>query len=70
MKEKMTFEQAGERLDEILSALSDENTPLAQCLSLYAEAAELIAHSEKLIEKAQITVEEIDAKLAAAGQDA
>lgn len=65
MKRKMTFEQAGERLDAILSELSDEKTPLDRALSLYAEAAELIEFSAKAVAEAKIAVEEIDAKLVA-----
>lgn len=59
----MTFEQANEQLNAVLEEISDEETPLDRCLTLYAQAAQLIAFCEETLKKAQITVEEIDARL-------
>lgn len=64
MKKNMTFESAGAELDAILAELSDEQTPLDRSLALYARAAELIAFCDETLKKAQVTVEEIDARLA------
>lgn len=62
MKKSMTFESAGAELDAILAELSDEETPLERSLTLYARAAELIAFCSETLKKAQVTVEEIDAR--------
>ena len=51
MKKEMTFEAAGTEL-----------TPLDRSLVLYARAAELIAFCNETLQKAQITIDEIDAK--------
>ncbi len=69
MKKGTTFESASAELEDILAELSDENTPLERSLALYAKAAELIAFCEETLQKAQVTVEEIDARLAAQPQD-
>ena len=61
MKKEMTFEAAGTELDAILAELSDSETPLDRSL-LYARAAELIAFCNETLQKAQITIDEIDAK--------
>ena len=58
MKKEMTFEAAGTELAE----LSDSETPLDRSLVLYARAAELIAFCNETLQKAQITIDEIDAK--------
>ena len=57
MKKEMTFEAAGTELE-----LSDSETPLDRSLVLYARAAELIAFCNETLQKAQITIDEIDAK--------
>ncbi len=62
MKKGMTFEKAGQELEAILAELSDEETPLDKSLVLYAKAAELIAFCNDTIQKAQITINEIDEK--------
>lgn len=63
MKKKMDFETAAAQLDEILDKLSSEETPLSASLSLYAQAAELIAFCDETLKQAQIQIDEIDAKL-------
>ena len=59
----MTYESAAQELEAILEKLSDEATPLDDALKLYARAAELIAYCNDTLQKAQITVDEINAKL-------
>ena len=63
MKKKMDFEAAAAQLDEILEKLSDEKTPLSDSLTLYAQAAELIAFCDETLKQAQIRIDEIDAAL-------
>lgn len=62
MKQDMTFESAGAELDAILAELASEETPLERSLALYAQAAELIAFCDETLKKAQVTIEEIDAR--------
>lgn len=64
MKQPKSFEEGMQRLQEVLSALQDETTPLAQSVKLYAEAANLIAYCKKTLDDAQLRIEEIDAELA------
>ena len=44
MKQPKSFEEGLTRLQELLTALQDESTPLAQSVKLYAEAAGLISY--------------------------
>ena len=62
MKKEMTFEAADQKNWMRLAELSDSETPLDRSLVLYARAAELIAFCNETLQKAQITIDEIDAK--------
>ena len=62
-----TFENASERLDKILAQLSEEETPLDEAITLYAEAAKLIAFCNDTLKNAKLRVEEIDAEIKSAG---
>jgi exodeoxyribonuclease VII small subunit len=64
MMENMTFEQAGQALDDILQELSCEDTPLERSLALYAQAAQLISFCDDTLKNAQMRVDEIDAQYA------
>ena len=44
MKQPKSFEEGMQRLQELLTVLQDDTTPLAQSVKLYAEAAGLIAY--------------------------
>lgn len=68
MKKELDFETAAAQLSAILEQLSQEETPLAESLKLYARAAELIAFCNETLKSAQMIIEEIDAKLAQATQ--
>ena len=63
MKQPKSFEEGLARLQELLTALQDESTPLAQSVKLYAEAAGLIHYCNTALDKAKLQVEEIDASL-------
>lgn len=65
MKAPKNFETGLARLQEILERLSDENTPLAQSVKLYAEAAELVAYCDNMLQDAKIQIDEIDQTLTA-----
>lgn len=64
MKQPKSFEEGMQRLQELLTVLQDDTTPLAQSVKLYAEAAGLIAYCRQTLDEAKLRVEEIDAELA------
>ena len=59
MAEKMTFEAAMARLDEISMALGQGAVPLDDAVELYAEAAKLIALCNKKLTTAQTKLEKV-----------
>lgn len=59
MAEKMTFEQAMARLDEISMSLSQGSVALDDAVELYAEAAKLIALCNKKLTTAQTQLEKV-----------
>lgn len=59
MAEKMTFEQAMARLDEISMSLSQGRVALDDAVELYAEAAKLIALCNKKLTTAQTKLEKV-----------
>lgn len=64
MKQPKSFEEGMQRLQELLTVLQDDTTPLAQSVKLYAEAATLIAYCKQTLDEAKLRVEEIDTELA------
>lgn len=64
MKQPKSFEEGMQRLQELLTVLQDDTTPLAQSVKMYAEAAGLIAYCKQTLDEAKLQVEEIDAELA------
>ncbi|EFB76615.1 exodeoxyribonuclease VII small subunit [Subdoligranulum variabile] len=64
MKQPKSFEEGMQRLQDLLTVLQDDTTPLAQSVKLYAEAAGLIAYCKQTLDEAKLRVEEIDAELA------
>lgn len=62
-EKEQTFEAASTELDSILTELLREDTTLDSTLQLYARAAELIAFCNETLQKAIMTVEEIDANI-------
>lgn len=65
MKKPKNFEDGMTRLQEILALLADVDTPLAQAIKLYAEAAELMAYCDGTLQDAKLQIEEIDLRLEA-----
>lgn len=71
IEQTRTFEAGMARLEEILTALQREDTPLTDAVRLYAEAAEEVAFCDAALRRARLQIEEIDAKLTpATGEDA
>ena len=69
MKQPKSFEEGLTRLQELLTALQDESTPLAQSVKLYAEAAGLISYCKQTLHAAKLQINEIDASLLAKAED-
>ncbi len=63
MKKPKNFEEGMLRLDEILLKISDENTALTEAVSLYADAASLLAYCNETLSSAKLQIEEIDSRL-------
>ncbi len=60
MSEKLTYEQAVKRLEEIVDILEKNEAPLEESLALFEEGTKLTAFCTKMLSeaKAKITVEE------------
>ena len=64
----LSFEQALEELEKIVSGLEGGNVPLDQSIAQYERGEALRAHCQKLLQSAQAKVEKI--KLGADGKAA
>ena len=52
-KKKMSFEQALERIEEIVSEIEDGSVPLEESIDKYAEGTKLIDHCRTVLGKAE-----------------
>lgn len=59
MAEKMTFEEALQRLDEIAEELNSGSPGLDHAMELYAEASKLLVFSGKKLDAAQGKIEKL-----------
>lgn len=57
--EKMNFESAAGRLDEIVDKLENGNLSLDEMIKLYEEGTSLASKCAKALEKAQIKISEL-----------
>lgn len=57
MSKEKTFEQAMDRLEDIVAALEDGNIPLDQSLELFSEGAGLVSYCQTKLENAKQKVE-------------
>ncbi|MBL7220763.1 MAG: exodeoxyribonuclease VII small subunit [Phycisphaerae bacterium] len=71
-KKKMSFEQAIERIEEIVSEIEEGSVPLEESIDKYAEGIKLIEHCRTVLgraeQKIQLLTKGQDQKLEAAGQ--
>lgn len=65
MRAPKTFEDGMDRLNTILAQIQSEETSLAESVKLYAEAASLMEACRTVLEKAELQMDEIDARLTA-----
>ena len=69
MRAPKSFEDGLARLQGILEKLQSEDTPLADSVKLYAEAAELIRYCNETLNSARLQIEEINASLTKQEED-
>lgn len=62
-KAPKSFEEGLERLRSVLAAMQEPDTPLAESVKLYAEAAELIRYCNKTLDDSELQIKEIDTRL-------
>lgn len=60
--EKMSFEKAAGRLDEIVDKLENGNLSLDEMIKLYEEGTSLASKCAKVLEKAQIRISELSSE--------
>ncbi len=60
--EKMTFEKAAGRLDEIVERLENGNLSLDEMIKLYEEGTSLASRCAKALEKARIRISELNSE--------
>lgn len=59
--QKMTYEKAVERLEEIVDRLENGNLPLEDMMKLYEEGTVLAAKCAKSLDEAQLRITELSA---------
>ena len=59
MKEKMTFEQSMQRLEQIVRALERGDAQLDESLKLFQEGTELVRSCGKMLEEAELQVKKV-----------
>jgi len=52
-KEKLTFEQALAKLEEIVSAIEEGAVPLEQSIDKYAEGVDLVKQCRQILDRAE-----------------
>ncbi len=59
MNRKMTFEQAMQRLEQIVRAMERGDAALEESLDLFQEGTQLVNHCAKLLENARLQVKQV-----------
>ena len=59
MSEKVSFEKAMERLEQIVRAMERGDAPLDESLKLFQEGTELVRSCGKMLDDAQIQVNKV-----------
>ena len=73
-KKKMSFEQALQRIEEIVSEIEDGSVPLEESIEKYAEGTKLIGHCRAILGNAEKKIQLLtqgpgqDQELTPAGQ--
>ncbi len=61
-KERFEFEQALERLSEVLKELETDDVPLEKAIELYEEGMKLSRQCSKKLEEAELRIEQVTRK--------
>lgn len=61
MAEKMSFEQALEKLEGYAQTLSSPDVSLDESIKIYGESVKLIAQCQRMIERAKLKIEQVEA---------
>ncbi len=64
----MSFENALERVDEIAAVLSGGSASLEDSVRLYAEGSKLLVEAGRLLDEAQLAVEQINPDIFKGGE--
>ena len=59
MNEQMTFEEAMQRLEQIVRAMERGEVALEESLKLFQEGTELVRNCQKLLDEAQLQIKKI-----------
>ncbi|RKY02421.1 exodeoxyribonuclease VII small subunit [Candidatus Poribacteria bacterium] len=59
MEERITFEEALKRLEEIVEALESEELPLEKALEMFEEGIRMSRICSEILRKAELKVEEL-----------
>lgn len=58
-KNKMTFEESMERLEQIVRSMERGEVALEESLKLFQEGTELVKNCSKLLEEAQLQIQKV-----------
>lgn len=59
-QERQSFENALQRLEEIVTKLEDESIALEDSINLYEEGVKLSKYCSKILEDAELRIEEVN----------
>lgn len=63
MENKLTLEQANQKLEQTVRSMEDKSLTLQQSIDLYAQACELLAYCMKELDSYKGQIEEVNQRL-------
>lgn len=61
-KEAPTFEESVERLEGLIQAMEDGDTPLADLVAKFEEGSQLLSHCQAQLKEAELKIEQLNLK--------
>ena len=61
-KEELTFEKSVERLEGLIQAMENGNTPLADLVAKFEEGSKLLNHCQAQLKEAELKIEQLNLK--------
>ena len=61
-KEEPTFEKSVERLEGLIQAMENGNTPLADLVAKFDEGSKLLNHCQAQLKEAELKIEQLNLK--------